>query len=105
MKELIERHFSMLGFKVIYYNNKPSANGEDAFVIKDGNLNAKPLSVEIKKARFKKNGIVEVEPVLETRKKDDLIAIVIKDYVLIESMKDHLNNCSKKGTRNFTILK
>ena len=98
----VSSQFLKLGFKLLHSNKKPSTNGPDMWVIKDGR---KPLSVEIKIARKKINGCIATEPVSKARIGDDLIAVIFnKDYVLIESMKDHLRNCSPKGTRAFTVL-
>lgn len=102
MNKLIQDHFKKIGFDVIFYNDKPSANGVDCWV---KSINKKPLSVEIKKARKQKNGCFQVDPVSKPRLNDDLIAIIInEDYVLIESMEDHKKCCSQKGTRQMTIL-
>lgn len=63
------------------------------------------MSVEVKRARRKKNNSAEVDPVSNPRKNDDLIAIIINDkYVLIEPMEHHLKACSSKGTRPLTKL-
>jgi hypothetical protein len=102
MKPLLESFFQKLEYKVIYYNEKPSANGVDCWVSKN---NGRPKSVEIKKSRKLKNGMVQIDPVSLPRKNDDLIAIIInQNYVLIEPMADHLKCCSTKGTRQMTLL-
>lgn len=101
-KIAIEREFAAIGFNVIHWNEKPSANGVDVWVQKN---QQRPLSVEVKQARHQKNGCVQVEPVSSVRRKDDLIAIILNtEYVLIEAMQDHLKTCSPKGTRQMTLL-
>lgn len=97
---IVSNHFEALGFKVIYIPGKDSTNGPDLWVVKNG----RPVSVEIKIARVKAKGELEVTPVTKNRMNDDLIAIVIENYVLIEPMKDHLKCCSKGGTRGLTPL-
>lgn len=102
LKEIIDRAFTALGFKMIHFNTPMSANGVDCWVQREGR---KPLSVEIKRARKQTRGMVQVEPVLKNRQGDDLVAIIMNsEYVLIEPMKDHLKCCSPKGTRQFTIM-
>lgn len=101
-KELIYKIFENLGFKIIYFNDEDSANGQDMFVQKNNN---KPLSVEIKTISYKQSGALQVDPVSEKRKKDDLIAIIIENYILIEPMEDHLKCCSDSGYRPLTLLK
>ena len=99
-KDLIERGFAALGFSVVFWNSKPSANGQDCFVQKWGK---RPMSVEVKKVRKLSNGTSQCEPVSNDRKKDDLIAIILnREYVFIDSMENHLKCCSPKGTRQFT---
>ncbi len=94
--------FERLGFEIIYYSGIANANGPDMWVKKKG----RPLSVEIKTARRKKGNTWAVDPVEPLRQKDDLIAIIcpIGKYVLIESMVQHLKNCSKSGDRPMTLL-
>lgn len=98
-KDLLTEFFSFLGFTILHFNLPKQANGVDMWVRKDG----RPLSVEIKKVRRSKFGIAASDPVSKRRQSDDLIAIIVSsDYVLIESMRDHLRVCSPKGTRQFT---
>lgn len=95
-KVIIERAFGFLGFKVIFFNDKPTANGVDCYVQKD---NKKPKSVEIKTIT-KQTRCTRCEPVSKQRVNDDLIAILFNaDYVLIQPMKEHLSLCSKNGSR------
>ena len=102
IKELLSANFKKLGFKVIHFNTHEFKNGVDLWVQKD---NGRPLSVEIKIARRQKNNCYQVDPVQPKRKSDDLIAIILNsEYVLIESMQDHIKCCSTKGTRQFTLL-
>lgn len=102
IETIIEREFAALGFKIIHFNSPKEANGVDCWVQK---RDKKPLSVEIKKLRKKQDNTYQVEPVCKNRRDDDLIAIIMNsEYVLIEPMKDHLKNCSKQGTRNFTLM-
>lgn len=102
VKDLLESEFAALGFNFLYYNKKPSANGVDLWVKKNA---GRPLSVEIKKVRKLKNGTYQCDSVQKNRINDDLIAIIINsEYVLIEPMKHHLNTCSPRGTRQFTLL-
>lgn len=101
-RELIEREFSALGFKVLHWNEGPCVNGQDLWVQKAGR---RPLSVEIKKAHKKRNKMYQVDPVQKNRVNDDLVAIVLNsEYVLIEPMSDHLKCCSPKGTRQMTLM-
>ncbi len=107
-KYLIERKFLDLDFNVIYWNEKPNANGVDCYVQKDHeSINKKPLSVEIKMIKKNpKTGALYVEPIGKKRIKDDLIAIIINsEYVLIEPMSHHLLCCGPKGFRAMTIYK
>ncbi len=102
-KEILEREFAALGFDVLFFNEKPSANGPDVWVRKN---NGKPISVEVKKIRQQEKGMWSVDPVSKSRQNDDLIAIVFNsEYILIEPMIDHLKCCSPKGTRQFTIMR
>jgi hypothetical protein len=102
-QDLLKREFGKLGFSILFVNRPPSANGVDLWVQKEGR---RPMSVEIKRARKdRKTKAFKVDPVQRLRTKDDLIAIIInKDYVLIESMEDHLKCCSKTGVRALTTL-
>jgi len=103
-KEIIENAFDVLGFKIIYWNDKPNANGVDCVVQKGSN---KPLSVEVKKLKINnKTNALSVEAIHGERRNDDLIAIIInKNYVLIEPMSQHLKSCSIKGFRPMTAYK
>lgn len=102
MRELLEQKFLELGFKIVFWNEKANANGPDLVVQKG---KKRPLTVELKKVRASGNGSFVVDPVLKSREKDDLIAIVLNEkMVLIEPMQDHLKCCSPKGTRALTIL-
>lgn len=102
-KEAVERTFTFLGFKLIFFNMKSQSNGPDMYIQKE---KQRPLSVEIKCTRVQPGGQLQCEAVSDPRRKDDLIAIIINsNYVLIEPMVDHLKCCSKKGTRQFTIMK
>lgn len=102
-RPILEREFAALGFSIIFFNEKPESNGPDLWVIKKGK---RPLSVEIKMLRKQQNGMHQVDPVSESRKSDDLIAIIFNsEYVLIEPMSDHLKCCSPKGTRQFTLMR
>lgn len=99
-KDLIEREFAALGFSLLFWNTKPTSNGPDCFVRKG---KGRPLSVEIKTVKRKNNGCLQTDPVSDNRKKDDLVAIIINsEYVLIDSMSNHLKCCGTKGTRQFT---
>ncbi len=98
----IENAFISLGFSFHYLPENKNANGPDLWVEpKKG----RPLSVEIKHSRVLKNGTIQVPPVSPMRRNDDLIAIVINDYVLIEPMKDHLKSCSPNRTRQLTLMR
>lgn len=100
--DVIKKTFNSLGYKILYVNEKPSANGVDLWVIKDG---CRPKSVEIKKVRRQKTGAYQVDPVQKNRVNDDLIAIIVNDkYVLVDDMQNHIACCSTKGTRQFTKL-
>lgn len=102
LRNVIEKAFQKLGYTIIHFNNKPSANGVDCWVQNKGR---RPLSVEIKRVRKHQKGQLRVDPVSKPRRNDDLIAIVINpEYVLIEPMKDHLMACSNMGTRQLTVL-
>lgn len=100
----MERAFAQLGFKIIFFNDVNNANGVDMYV--QAHTNKRPLSVEIKKASYQRaSKSLRVEPVLHSRKGDDLVAILVKgDYVLIQSMEEHLKCCNKSGYRNLTIF-
>lgn len=102
-KEIIEREFAALGFSLIYWNDKPNANGIDCFVQK---RSARPLSVEIKTLRKNtRTRAMSVEPV-GNQSRCDLIAIIINtEYVLIEPMEQHLKCCGPKGWRPLTMLR
>lgn len=102
-KDILIREFAALGFDVLFFNEKPSANGPDMWVRKN---KGPPLSVEVKKIREQQKGMWQVDPVSKDRQSDDLISIVFNsEYVLIEPMQDHLKCCSQKGTRQFTIMR
>ncbi len=88
-----------LGFKCLPQRHK-NANGPDIFAVK----NNYSYRVEIKKVRKLRSGAFQVPPVEATRRTDDLIAIVLPRYVLIEPMSDHLKCCSPKGTRGLSVL-
>ena len=104
LREKVEAAFKQLKFSIIYFNEVNNANGVDCWVQRS--LDRQPLSVEIKKATYDSSGgSMRTEPVMKNRLKDDLIAIVINDYVLIEPMEQHLKNCNKSGWRMLTILK
>jgi uncharacterized UPF0146 family protein len=91
---LVSKALRKLGFSVRGIKHK-NANGPDCYAIgKD-----KCLSVEIKVARQQSKSAYSVRPVEQKRKGDDLVAIVLGNYVLIEPMKQHLKNCSAKGYR------
>lgn len=101
-KTCISKSFEALGFSVLYWNDKPSANGVDCWVQKN---NGRPLSVEVKLIREHSAGSMRCDPVSKARTNDDLIAIIVNPaYVLIEPMKDHLKACSPKGTRQLTLI-
>lgn len=101
-EELLKKTFASLGFDIIHYNKPKSANGVDLWIQRKGK---RPLSVEIKKARRHSKGMFTVDPVQKNRQTDDLIAIIMNSqYVLVESMSDHLKCCSPKGTRQFTLI-
>lgn len=102
-KEILEREFACLSFSVIFFNSKPNSNGPDMWV---KSTKGSPKSVEVKSVKRLKNGTYQVDPVSKERQSDDLIAILFNtEYVLIEPMKDHLKCCSKKGTRQFTVMR
>ena len=101
MRKLVEEVFKNIGYEIITYNQKENANGVDMWV---KTLNGNPKSVEIKKARKLKNNTYQCSAVEKNRLNDDIIAIVINNYVLVEPMQDHLKCCAPKGTRNFTIM-
>lgn len=102
MKDLIVQEFAALGFSVIHWNDKPNENGVDCWVKKP---HQRPLAVEIKKARRLKLKQVQVDPISKQRQQDDLIAVICNsEYVLIEPMSDYLKCCSKRGTRNLTLM-
>jgi len=95
MKNSIECLKSM-GFKILTVA-KGTANGPDLHIEKNGVI----LRVEIKKARPIKRSMA-VHPVEHNRIHDDLICIEFPSgYVLIEPMKDHLENCAPNGSRSF----
>lgn len=100
--KLIEHFFGIIGFRIIYYNMIDNKNGADCFVQKGSN---KPVSVEIKTARQNKTTKAwKIDPVSEKRKNDDLIAVIVGNYVLIEPMDQHLKLCDKSGTRSITKM-
>lgn len=92
--------FKKLGLKCIGFGHK-NANGPDCYAVGE-NISYK---VEIKTVKKMTNGALQVLPVEKNRINDDLIAIVINDYVLIEPMKDHLKLCSKQGYRAISGLR
>ena len=99
--EIVREAFNKLGYRIIHVGDNDENCGPDIWVSND---KSRPISVEIKVASVRKNGAVAVAPISNSRKSDDLIAIVLNQYVLIEPMKDHLKCCSCKGTRGLTSL-
>lgn len=85
-----------MGYKILTIAKK-TQNGPDVHVEKNGVI----FRVEIKKARIMKRSMA-VHPVEHNRIHDDLICIEFPSgYVLVEPMKDHLNNCATSGSRSF----
>lgn len=97
--EKIKQAFDALGFSVLSVGKK-NANGPDMWILKNG----LPKSVEIKVASRTPSGSLQVHPVEPNRMQDDLIAIQINDYILIEPMRDHLKLCAPKGYRTLTEI-
>lgn len=100
--EILSPHFAALGFQIIHSPKHKNASGPDLWVKAK---NERPLSVEIKICRNMKNGTLQVPPIESARQKDDLIAILISNYVLIEPMAQHLNSCCRSGTRQLTLMR
>jgi len=100
VEDKVSSAFKKLGLKCIGFGHK-NKNGPDCYAV-GTNVSYK---VEIKNAKKMINGALQVFPVEKNRKNDDLIAIVINDYVLIEPMKDHLKLCSNKGYRPISGLR
>ncbi len=98
-EKLVTRAFRSMGFKCIGFKH-PHAHGPDCWAVGKN----KSLSVEIKVARKSSKRGLMVCPVKRHRRSDDVIAIVIGRYVLIECMKDHLALCSKSGARAISKL-
>ncbi len=93
--KMLELIFKKNKFKVLSVG-KPTANGPDIWVTKNG----KPYSVEVKVCKTTKRKSVQVPPVEKNRIGDDFIAIVHPSgYILFEPMKHHLKNCTEKGYR------
>ena len=98
--EQIAKTLTSLGFNILHIGKK-NANGPDIWAIKD----QRPYSFEVKKVKLQRERCAQVPPVEPNRRKDDFIAIAFPSgYVLVEPMKDHLNNCSSKGYRSITGL-
>ena len=96
---LVKAAFWSLGFEAFDMGH-PSANGPDLYIEKKGRC----FSVEVKTARLRSDSGPLVYPVERNRRKDDFIAIVVRDYVLIEPMADHLRACSRSGYRTLSKL-
>lgn len=75
--KLIIEHFKKLGLKIIGLRDK-NCRGSDCWAIGKN----KAFSVEIKCARLVRKRTLIVDPVKTNRINDDLIAIVINNYVL-----------------------
>jgi len=85
-----------MGYKILS-KAKKTQNGPDLHIEKEGII----FRVEIKKARKIKRSMA-IHPVEHNRIHDDLICIEFPSgYVLIEPMKDHLENCAPNGSRSF----
>lgn len=86
-----------LGFEILKVNKK-TANGTDLQAIKNGvcfNFEIKQASKSTRSWRVGKT----------LSKTDDYIAIVFADkYVHFEPLSEHLNKCSKDGSRRITEL-
>jgi len=96
MSKNVIKFLEKMGYKILT-QAKSTANGPDLHIIKDDVI----FRLEIKRARKAKRSM-QVRPVEELRKHDDLIAIEFPSgYVLIEPMQDHLRNCAPSGSRNF----
>lgn len=96
---MINKTLKILGYKILKITKK-NENGPDLYIIK----NNIPYSVEIKKCRITKRNSIQVPPVEKNRINDNFIIIVHPSgYILFESMKDHLKNCSLKGYRTLNF--
>lgn len=98
-EDIVVAHFEGRGFTV-FDRGDACANGHDMTIAKGGHS----WRVEVKAATFSKGSHV-VKPVKETRRGDDLVAMVtLGDRVIVQPMKDHLACCSEDGSRRITDL-
>jgi len=97
IQDTIIRYQRMLGKKTLWIP------GTDHAAIATQTVVEKKLA---KEKVNKKTKSISVEPISTPRLNDDLVAIIINsNYVLIESMKDHLLCCSESGYRPMTIIR
>jgi hypothetical protein len=98
-QKAVVRAFKALGFKCIGFKHK-FASGPDCYAVGKNRC----MSVEIKQTRNNGKRTIIVDKVDKKRKNDDVVAIIINDYVLIEPMADHLQRCAPSGVRYLSNL-
>ena len=97
-ERVVREKLLALGF-VVSNQKSDCANGVDLIAMKDG----KPFLIEVKKAYYNSRAW-KIPKVQKSGLVSDIIAVVINDYVIFESMKDHLKLCDKGGFRSITKI-
>lgn len=95
-EKIVREKLITMGF-LVSKQRADCANGIDLIAMKDGI----PFLIEVKKAYFNSRSW-KVPKIQKSGLSCDIIAIVLEEQVIFESMEDHLKLCDKGGFRSIT---